>query len=99
MLAFRGELDISNAHWAEAELKRAEQALSDGSRLVLDLRALEFIDSTGLRFILSARARALEAGRRLLVVRGPEPVERVFRVTRADSMLEMFDDPAPALAS
>jgi anti-sigma B factor antagonist len=99
ILALRGELDIPNVHWAEAELQRAEHTLDGASPLVLDLRALDFMDSTGLRFILSAHARALEAGRRFLVVRGPEAVQRVFRATRVDAILEIVDDAAPAPSS
>jgi anti-sigma B factor antagonist len=56
------------------------------------------MDSTGLRLIVSADARAREQGRRLAVVRGPEAVQRIFRVTRLEDRLDMVDDPA-ALAS
>ena len=66
--------------------------------MVLDLRGLAFIDSTGLRLIVSADARAREQGRRLAVVRGPEAVQRIFRVTRLDERLDMVDDPAAATA-
>jgi anti-anti-sigma factor len=106
VLAFRGELDISSVQRAEVglqraevELQRAEEETGGGVPLVLDLRELKFMDSTGLRFILGAQTRSSRAGRRFMVVRGPEPVERVFRVTRVDSILEMVDDPALALAS
>ncbi len=91
-----GELDISSAPRAEEELDRVEG--DHPAVLVLDLRGLDFMDSTGLRLIVSADARAREQGRRLAVVRGPEAVQRIFRVTRLDERLDMVDDPA-ALAA
>jgi anti-anti-sigma factor len=63
---------------------------------VIDLRGLEFMDSTGLRTLVSADQRARNAGRRLAIVRGPEAVDRIFNVTRLDERLELVDDPAVA---
>lgn len=96
-LALSGELDISSAPRVEEELTRVEAG--SPALLVLDLRGLAFMDSTGLRLIVSADARAREQGRRLVVVKGPEAVQRIFRVTRLDERLDMVDDPAAAAAS
>jgi anti-anti-sigma factor len=95
-LALTGELDISSAPRVDDELTRVE-ADAPGV-VVLDLRGLAFMDSTGLRLIVSADARAREQGRRLVVVKGPEAVQRIFRVTRLDERLDMVDDPAAATA-
>ena len=92
-LVFRGELDIATAPQVDEELERVE---ADVPRvLILDLRALEFMDSTGLRTVLAADTRAREAGRRLVVVRG-EAVERIFSVTHLDQRLEIVEDLAAA---
>jgi anti-anti-sigma factor len=93
-LALRGELDISSAPALEEALGRLEAGRP--SLLVIDLRGLEFMDSTGLRTIVSADQRARDAGRRLAIVRGPEAVDRIFNVTRLDERLELVDDPAVA---
>ena len=93
-LALRGELDISSAPMLEEALRRLEAG--GPSLLVIDLRGLEFMDSTGLRTLVSADQRAREAGRRLAIVRGPEAVDRIFHVTRLDERLELVDDPAVA---
>jgi anti-anti-sigma factor len=93
-LALRGELDISSAPVLEEALGRLEAARP--SLLVVDLRGLEFMDSTGLRTLVSADQRARDAGRRLAIVRGPEAVDRIFNVTRLDQRLELVDDPAVA---
>ena len=90
-LVLTGELDISSAPQLDEELARLEAAAP--AVIVLDLRALEFMDSTGLRTVVGADARAREQGRRLAIVRGPEAVHRVFSVTRLDERLDIIDDP------
>ncbi len=93
-VSLRGELDISSAPTLEDALQRIE---ADSPTVIyVDLRGLEFMDSTGLRTLVSADQRAREAGRRLAIVRGPEAVDRVFNVTRLDERLDLVDDPASA---
>lgn len=87
-----GELDLSSVAKVQEELRRVEQ--SPVGTLVLDLSKLTFLDSTGLRCIITADERAREAGRRMVVVRGPEAVQRVFSITRLEERLEMIDDTA-----
>ena len=89
-----GELDLSTAEELDTELKRAEASAPD--TLVLDLRELQFMDSTGLRIVLAADARARERGAKLVVVRAPDEVDRVFRLTRMDHHLELVDEPPTA---
>jgi anti-sigma B factor antagonist len=91
-LALAGELDISSASQLDDELAKIEAAAPPV--IVLDLRELEFLDSTGLRAVVAADARAREQGRRLAIVRGPAAVHRVFNVTRLDERLDIIDDPA-----
>lgn len=89
-LALAGELDIAGAARVEQELERIEQEAPP--TLVLDLRELAFMDSTGLRVILAADARAREQARRLVIVRGTDTVQRIIAMTRLDERLEIVDD-------
>jgi anti-sigma B factor antagonist len=89
-----GELDLASAEELETHLKQLES--SEPDILVLDLRKLEFMDSTGLRTVIAADARARERGARLVVVRAPDEVDRVFRLTRMDQHLEVVDEPPAA---
>ena len=79
-VAVSGELDLSSALVFEEELRRIEES-SALPLLVLDLRSLKFMDSTGLRLILSAHARAVKTGRKLAIVEGGEAVRRIFKIT------------------
>ena len=93
-IALVGELDIASAPEFEQGLEKVE-AGSPGV-LVLDLRKVEFIDSTGLRAVIAADERARSAGRRFVIVRGTPAVERVLSVTQLDQRLEIVDDPESA---
>jgi anti-sigma B factor antagonist len=92
VVAPTGELDLLGASVLEPELDRlaAEPELAS---VVLDLRGLEFLDSSGLRLIVLAEMRAREAGRRFALVRGGDTVHRVFEITRMSDRLEFVDDP------
>lgn len=95
-LSLAGEFDIAGAPQVLQELERIERDAPP--TLVLDLRELTFMDSTGLRIIVAADGRAREQARRLVLVRGAEPVQRIFEMTRLDERLEIVDDPAAAQA-
>lgn len=90
-VALKGELDISGAGRVEEQLGALQSAQLE--LLVLDLRELEFMDSTGLRLIVRAEEAARADGTRLVIVRGPEPVQRVFEIVGLDSRLEIADEP------
>jgi anti-sigma B factor antagonist len=87
----KGELDIAAAPALTKALD--ELATRDIRSVVLDLRGLDFIDSSGLRAILRADALARDNGHELLLVRGTEAVQRVFELTRMDGRLNMLSAP------
>jgi anti-sigma B factor antagonist len=95
-LALSGELDIAGAARVEQELERIER--EPPATIVLDLSGLAFMDSTGLRVIMAADARAREQARRLVIVRGSDTVQRIIEMTRLDERLEIVDDLAAAEA-
>ena len=89
-VALAGELDLSTVAKVQEELRRVEA--NAPATLVVDLSKLTFLDSTGLRCIVTADERARAEGRRIVIVRGPDAVQRVFTITRLDDRLEMVDD-------
>jgi anti-sigma B factor antagonist len=89
-VALVGELDLSTVAKVQEALQRVEAA--SPATMVVDLSKLTFLDSTGLRCIVTADERARDAGRRLVVVRGPDAVQRVFTITRLEERLEIVDD-------
>ena len=87
-VALVGELDLASLHLLDQELDRI---VPSDKRLVLDLRRLEFIDSSGLHALLRADRRLTDAGGQLTIVRGPRAVERLFRLTGLDTRLRIVD--------
>jgi|SRR5436305_5843940 len=54
VIAFAGELDLANSGTAESAL---EDSLADGAPVIVDMRELEFIDSTGIALLVSTLSR------------------------------------------
>ena len=95
VIALTGELDLATAPVAEQELMRAE---ASQDLIVLDLRGLTFIDSTGLRLMIAADRRARERHASFVIVEGPPQVRRLFDLSGIAGHLETIDG-APAEAA
>jgi len=90
LVTVSGELDLYSLDEFKDVLSAAEQA---GHRLVvLDLRELGFIDSSGLGAIIGVQGRAQKAGRRLIVCPS-EVVTKTFEVTGLHRVLKTADSP------
>ena len=90
--AMHGELDIATAPRLESEFRRVG-ALDCVELVVVDLRNLAFLDSTGLEAIVRFEARSRAEGVEFALVRGPRAVERLFSVMQLDQKLRIVDDP------
>jgi anti-sigma B factor antagonist len=95
VLRLVGEFDMAGVMLFERELQRDPRA--EETTLVLDLRGLTFIDSSGLRAVVMADHRARSEGKRCVLVRGPLRISRVFELTGVGQRLEVVDElPQPA---
>lgn len=80
MLVIAGELDLLTVGELEEHLDRAWR--TDAEQVILDLRALEFMDSTGLSAVVLANKRAQQEHRRFsIVVEGAAQVNTLFSRT------------------
>jgi anti-sigma B factor antagonist len=91
VLPITGDLDAAGATAVQKRLLGL--TLRPGDLLLLDLSALDFMDSTGIRLILQAREHALRHGARFAVVRGPEAVMRILELVGLDAQLELVGRP------
>jgi anti-anti-sigma factor len=89
-VALRGELDLEHAYTFDEELRRVEGERP--SCLVLDLRGLSFLDSSGLARLLAANRRARRDRRRLLLVRGGTAVQRLMAITAVGQHFETVSE-------
>jgi anti-anti-sigma factor len=85
-MALHGEFDIEFAD--EATLALHELLGRRPDAVVLDLRGLDFMDSTGVKFLVDARERAHELGVRLSLEYGGDPVRRVLTVSGVTALFE-----------
>jgi len=92
-IAVHGELDLATAPELGQEFARI-QAIDGLERAVVDLRNLEFLDSSGLETIIKFDENLRAGGAELAIVRGPRAVERLFAVMQLDERLRIVDDPA-----
>ena len=88
-IRLEGEMDIANAEDVERELLKVEA--TDALSIVLDLSTLRFIDSTGVRLLLCACTRSRRDANRLVLLRGPAAVQRVFELTGVVDRLPFAD--------
>ena len=82
-----GELDISTTDQA---LEALAEAKAEASDLVIDLRKLDFVDSSGLSVIAQTAQQVAETGLTLRVIPS-EQVRRLLEITGIASHLDLGD--------
>ena len=90
VVTLAGELDLATAGDVESAVVGP---VAGGGHVVLDLRGLEFMDSSGVRVLVAAHAAAQESGGRLTIVR-PQAggaVSRVLEISGLEGVLELVD--------
>lgn len=88
----RGDIDLSTLFKATAALDGARE----GARsLILDLREVGFMDTSGLRLIIEEQQRAAAGGYRFGVVRGPSRIQRLLEIAGLAGEDELFVDAPP----
>jgi anti-anti-sigma factor len=89
-LSLAGELDLVSAPQFESELMAVESP--DVGELVIDLEEVQFIDSMGLRSLLSATKRANATGQKLLVRHVRGQVRRLFEIAGVTEQFSIEGD-------
>jgi anti-anti-sigma factor len=93
-----GELDIVTTRRLERVLREAQL---QAPVVVLDLRELAFMDSSGVHAIVAATLRSRQLGHRLVVLRGAPNVDRMFELTGSYGTIDFGDaealEPDPPL--
>ena len=91
-----GEIDSSNA--VDLRLALSEKLPSSATALVLDLSAVEYLDSSGIQLLFELGRRLSARRQRMrLVVPAAAPMRRVLELTAVDSVAPMDADLETAL--
>ena len=88
-MSARGDIDLSTLARAVAAL---DEARAGAGLLVLDLREVGFMDTSGLRLVIEEQQRAAEGGYRFAVVPGPSRVHRLFEIGGLAAVPGLFVD-------
>lgn len=88
-----GEIDIATV---DRVREQVAACTGDASRIVLDLRAVQFMDTSGLQLVFELQRRAADGAFDLVVVRGPRQLQRLMEIAGLLDRLRMIDDPADA---
>ena len=96
LIGVSGELDLASSPELERELEHG--ATSGAELLIIDLRKLEFMDSTGLSVLVRAHQKVTQAGKQFAVVKGPQQVQRLLSLTGVAEKLTVVDSPEELLA-
>jgi anti-anti-sigma factor len=94
VLVLDGRLDLRAAAAARAEASAALAA--SGGSLVLDLAAVEFIDSSGLAALAELHREAARTGGALVIVLPEGPARAIFTLTRTDGWFRLVASRAEA---
>jgi anti-sigma B factor antagonist len=89
VLVLEGELDIATSHLLDEALVRARA--TDAARIVVDLFAVSFIDSTGLH-VLIKHACAEESHPRVRLTKGSPQAQRLFELSGALAYLPFVSE-------
>lgn len=95
VMAVAGELDLLHADDLAGEL---DGLIAPGALIVIDARELAFLDSSGLRALLHAAARAESVGASLRLAGPTRAVRLVLDLTGATAVLDTRADVSAALA-
>lgn len=85
VVQLHGELDFSNRSELQEQITRVLR--SEPGVVILDLRNLRFIDSSGLHVVLHADRAARAQGARLVIIPGPPAVHQTFVWVGLDTRL------------
>jgi anti-sigma B factor antagonist len=97
VVSVSGEIHLSTAPRFR---QRLDAVIEDGDgTLVLDLGAVEFIDSTGLSVLLNALRLVTQRHGHMAIVCTNPTVLRLFEITSLDATFEIFADRGTAIAS
>jgi anti-sigma B factor antagonist len=92
VVAARGDIDLSTLAKATAAL---DGARAGARSLILDLREVGFMDTSGLRLVIEEQRRAAATGYHFAVIPGPRRVQRLFEIAGLADNDDLFVD-APA---
>lgn len=91
---------LMDQHQADQLMAALEEHLADADKVnvVIDLRELQYMNSTGLNIMISVLGRSRKSGGEVIMAGPTAGVRQLFSVTKLDSVFRIADDLEAALA-
>lgn len=96
VLSVSGEVDLANVSSLREHLKTA---IETAKNLVVDLRDLRYIDSSGIAVLLEARRALARDGRSIALAAAPPMVQRILTIVRLEQVIPVFPTVEAAVES
>ena len=97
VLAIAGRVDAHTVPQLQNRIQTVSTA--SASNLVIDLSAVDFMDSSGLAALVQGMRRCRATGGRFCLSNPQQPVRMVLELTRLDQAIDIFADEQEAIAS
>jgi anti-sigma B factor antagonist len=90
LLTLTGTLDFNSAARIREDLRQIID--KEPKQVIVDLNALDYIDSSGLGVLVGGLARLREAGGDLFLVVSNAKIRRIFEITKLSYVFSLFPD-------
>jgi anti-sigma B factor antagonist len=97
VLDVSGNIDMSNSPEMRRTLLR--ELREKGSRVVLNLSGVAYIDSSGVASLVEGLKAARESGSRFILFGLSDSAREVLKISRLLKLFEVYDDEDQAMAS
>ncbi len=97
VLALTGRVDAHTVPQLQNRIQTVSSAKP--SNLIIDLSAVDFMDSSGLAALVQGMRRCQATGGRLCLSNPQQPVRMVLELTRLDKAIRIFASEQEAIAS
>ncbi len=97
ILDINGEIDLYNA--PEIKSKITELMESGKSDIIINLKKVSYIDSSGIGVLISSLSNLKKAGGSLKIINVFASVRKVFELTKLTSFFDIYDSEEEAMKS
>ncbi len=97
VVSFKGKLDVALSLSVETEL---DKMIDLGTKfIVIDLKDIEYLSSSGLRIFISTMRKLKDQGGRLVLSSITPMVKKIFKIVELEDLFQIYDTVEEALAS
>lgn len=97
IIHLEGKLDVNLSIEIETEF---EKMIDNGTKnMILDLKRVEYLSSSGLRIFISAMRKLKENGGKLVLCDITPMVKKIFKIVELEDLFEIYDNVDRAIAS